>query len=922
MSRFLDQIRKAKEARERAARKAKLSRKKLPGKEEEPLVPEKKPKRRPSSPAEPSDHLFPSALEKKQRGDEDERAFSQDREPDDLELYPDRLEEGAPTPSTRDTQPLDLPEDLVPGEMAEGAPKKEKPPEPPKPDLIPSEISEPRPPREKPPAPPEPDLVPGEMAKGPPPKEKPPEPPRPELVPKEMAEGPTPKVKPFRPPKPDLVPREMAEGPPPKEKLPKPPEPDLVPREMAEPKAPKEKPPTPPREELVPGEMAEGPPPKVRLPEVPKPDLVPREMAEPKIPRKKASAPPEEELVPDEMADVRPPKEPPPPPKEEELVPGEMAQGPPPKEKKSESPKPDLVPPETFEGIPPKEKPETGPDLIPPEMTGFQSFKEKETPVPKPDLMPRDITKPPEAKAPEKPLESELVPDEMAEPPAPKEETPEPPEPVLVPPEMAEGSLKRDLDDEETAFELDLGVDLVPEEDEAEKKRRKKLLADAIAAREQKLAEEREEEIFAKFEGEIIPSSPEVEETAEFPAPPVEDEADEKPLVPEEPEEETVAAKGEPEEREEEPEEPEVELVFPDEEPEEPEVGLVFPDEEPPEDLAEEVEEEETPPREEFDERDFIERFEEEERLAEAREKPFVANLTGSRLTEEAEKDIIKEREELFPKELVSQKKTREPYYPEMASSGGRMTMEKAEVFPSDEIESGVTAPKPRRRRRRAYGTITAPGPEADPEFVKRVMKIAPRPDKRVMSFYDPQNHVCEEYRLLGKNLIHTFATTPGNKNLGKVITLTSSARGEGKTLTCVNLSMTLAQDLNDRVLLLDTDLRHPKVHRYMGIPSGSGLNDLLLSKDPESIFEDCLMRTDTGLHLLMASSLGRNPSPLLDSENITYYFQGELFNLVRPLAQAARLMVKNDQVEKALELLAGLKLSFSGLNRSEDKEV
>ena len=114
----------------------------------------------------------------------------------------------------------------------------------------------------------------------------------------------------------------------------------------------------------------------------------------------------------------------------------------------------------------------------------------------------------------------------------------------------------------------------------------------------------------------------------------------------------------------------------------------------------------------------------------------------------------------------------------------------------------------------------------------------------------------------------------PGNKSQGKIITLSSSARGEGKTLTCVNLSMTLSQDLNDRVLLLDADLRHPKVHRYMGVPSGSGLNDLLQSSDPASIFEDCIMRTDTGLHLLMATSLGRNPSAVLDSENMNRIFE------------------------------------------------
>lgn len=158
------------------------------------------------------------------------------------------------------------------------------------------------------------------------------------------------------------------------------------------------------------------------------------------------------------------------------------------------------------------------------------------------------------------------------------------------------------------------------------------------------------------------------------------------------------------------------------------------------------------------------------------------------------------------------------------------------------------------RRTRRSRSEIPVPGPEADMEFVGRIPRVALRPDKRVLSFYEPQNHVCEEYRLLGKNLLHTLAATAGDPKLGKIVTLSSSSRGEGKTLTCVNLANTLSQDLKNRVLLIDADLRHPRVSRYLGLPASHGLNDLLATDNPAAILEDCLLRTDTGLHLLASA--------------------------------------------------------------------
>jgi len=53
----------------------------------------------------------------------------------------------------------------------------------------------------------------------------------------------------------------------------------------------------------------------------------------------------------------------------------------------------------------------------------------------------------------------------------------------------------------------------------------------------------------------------------------------------------------------------------------------------------------------------------------------------------------------------------------------------------------------------------------------------------------------------------------------------------------------------------------------------------------------------------------------LLESEGIQYFFKGENFLYVRPLADPVRLMIRTDQVEEAVELLKNVQLSFTGIN-------
>jgi capsular exopolysaccharide synthesis family protein len=85
-----------------------------------------------------------------------------------------------------------------------------------------------------------------------------------------------------------------------------------------------------------------------------------------------------------------------------------------------------------------------------------------------------------------------------------------------------------------------------------------------------------------------------------------------------------------------------------------------------------------------------------------------------------------------------------------------------------------------------------------------------------------------EQYRRLA-GVLHDLQVRHGLKTL----MVTSAAPQEGKTLTSVNLALTLSGSYKQRVLLIDADLRRPSVHHVFGIPNGAGVADIVTSGGP-----------------------------------------------------------------------------------------
>jgi protein-tyrosine kinase len=114
---------------------------------------------------------------------------------------------------------------------------------------------------------------------------------------------------------------------------------------------------------------------------------------------------------------------------------------------------------------------------------------------------------------------------------------------------------------------------------------------------------------------------------------------------------------------------------------------------------------------------------------------------------------------------------------------------------------------------------------------------------RRVMAAYDKGPFV-DAYKILRTQVMHRL-----RENNWNVLGITSPGHGEGKTLTAVNLAVSLAMETSQTVLLVDADLRSPNIHEVFGLEAPMGLADYLLDDQP---VEDLLVHPGIGRFVLL----------------------------------------------------------------------
>ena len=198
------------------------------------------------------------------------------------------------------------------------------------------------------------------------------------------------------------------------------------------------------------------------------------------------------------------------------------------------------------------------------------------------------------------------------------------------------------------------------------------------------------------------------------------------------------------------------------------------------------------------------------------------------------------------------------------------------------------------------------------------------------------QNEFTDAYRILRTQVLQRLREKNWNS-----LAITSPGLNEGKTLTAINLAISLAMEVNYTVLLVDADLRHPSVHEYFGIEATYGLSDYLTADKPLS---ELLVHPEgiPGFVILPGGKPLTNSAEMLNSPRMArlvdelktrYPSRIVLFDLpplltaadtlaFSPYVDAALLVVEEgktqaDEAKRALGLLESTNVIGTVLNKS-----
>ena len=214
-----------------------------------------------------------------------------------------------------------------------------------------------------------------------------------------------------------------------------------------------------------------------------------------------------------------------------------------------------------------------------------------------------------------------------------------------------------------------------------------------------------------------------------------------------------------------------------------------------------------------------------------------------------------------------------------------------------------------------------------DPQHLRDNLIIGGIEDKRVIGAY---------------KLLRTRVLQRMQQNNWKTLGITSTAENEGKTLTAINLAITIALKQNYTVVLVDADLRRPSIHKNLGFVPELGLIDYLES---DAAIEDILVHPNIDRLVVLpgndsthdASELLASPkmAHLVEDLKLRYTSRLVLFDLppvhvaddvlaFAPHLDTAMLVLedgrsRSDLFAKAIELLEGTEIIGAVLNKSTE---
>ena len=150
------------------------------------------------------------------------------------------------------------------------------------------------------------------------------------------------------------------------------------------------------------------------------------------------------------------------------------------------------------------------------------------------------------------------------------------------------------------------------------------------------------------------------------------------------------------------------------------------------------------------------------------------------------------------------------------------------------------------------------PGPFAMPAAVEP-RTVQARLHRALIAAIAPHSSVAEQYRAI-RGKLSQREESGGLRSLA----VTSPARGDGKSITAANLALTMAQEVQRSVVLVDADLRNPSLHSLFAIDRQPGLSDVLAGE--ASLDEALVYMPELRLMLLPAGRTPDYPTEMLGS--------------------------------------------------------
>jgi len=139
--------------------------------------------------------------------------------------------------------------------------------------------------------------------------------------------------------------------------------------------------------------------------------------------------------------------------------------------------------------------------------------------------------------------------------------------------------------------------------------------------------------------------------------------------------------------------------------------------------------------------------------------------------------------------------------------------------------------------------------------------------DKNLVALLKPQSFETEQFKILRTNLLF-----PTSGRSPRSIMVTSAVPGEGKSFVSSNLAISIAQSIQEYVLLMDCDIRRPCVHNRFGFKNVPGLSEHLTRGVP---LNSLILKTAVNkLSILPGGKPPHNPSELLSSQHMSKLLQ------------------------------------------------